>query len=154
MYQLTSVIGSNLIPLAFYVVALLLAKKSSAASRTLFFVGAGLKLISLIGNARQYMMLARYFGVSGFSSLNTWDWIVYILLTAVFWWLISKQIANARSGSGVGDSDKTEAQYVCRSCGKGLDHWQAECPFCGSYGTVGAAAIPESGADGEENADR
>ncbi len=148
-YSVSYVIGANLIfPFALYLVALLLAKKSSAAAWTLFVIGGGAKLLSLIGNIRRYRMMASIFGISGYSSLDAGDWIVFVLLSVIFFRLISKKIAevqdeNEAAAYPPGPGGKTVTKYVCRSCGKACDKWQLDCPFCGASGAMETVAVQE-----------
>ncbi len=71
MYQLSYALGANLIPIAIFVVAILVAKKSSAAAWILFAIGAILDVLSLVGNARRIAVMNTYFGVQASSAFSS-----------------------------------------------------------------------------------
>ena len=58
---ISSAIGYNLIPLVFFVIAILVAKKSSTAAWILFAIGAAVGAIALFGSIREYFSLQSYF---------------------------------------------------------------------------------------------
>lgn len=96
MYQLSSALGANLIPIAIFVVAILLAKKSAAAAWILFAIGAILDILSLVGNARQIAVMNSYFGAqasSAFSSQVALNAGVFLICAVVTIILICKRKA-------------------------------------------------------------
>ena len=82
VYRVFSALGANLIPLVIFIIAVLAAKKSSAAAWVLFAIGAGLEFLSLIGNGTK---LSRASGMvnpallSGAKSQYALNWIFFLV---------------------------------------------------------------------------
>lgn len=85
---LSNVLGYNLIPLVFFIIGILLAKKSSVGAWILFGVGAGLGLLALIGSGNTIAMAS---GRVDYDLLNlmklqyglTWGVFVLFVIIAV-----------------------------------------------------------------------
>ena len=110
VYMLGTAIGQNLIPALFFLIAILLVRKTNTAATVLYIIGALLGIMSLLGNAKRIQAIAN--STAGYMNSNLLEimkrqqgtaWLVFAVFA-----LTALAIIISRSESGQKKEDSLE----------------------------------------------